>query len=62
MGDQGGDPAHAAARPLGGGLGQERITKALAGTLRADRLKGIAADQLDVAPAPDGLSSCAAAE
>lgn len=48
--------------PSEGGLGQERITKALAGTLRADRLKGIAADQLDVAPPLDGMSSRAAAE
>lgn len=53
MGDQGGDLARAAAGPLGRGLEQERITKALAGTLRADRLKGIATDQLDVSPAPD---------
>ncbi|MDN7458178.1 MULTISPECIES: phage terminase small subunit P27 family [Burkholderia] len=37
--------------------------KALAGTLRADRLKGIAAEQLDIAPPPPaGMSSRAAAE
>ncbi|WP_175998501.1 P27 family phage terminase small subunit [Burkholderia stabilis] len=37
--------------------------KALSGTLRADRLKGIAAEQLDEAPPPpDGLSYRAATE
>lgn len=48
--------------PLGGGPRAERITKAQAGTLRADRLKGIAADQLDLAPPPDGMSSRTAGE
>lgn len=42
---------------------KSNATKALAGTLRADRLKGIAAEQLDTAPPPpDSLSSRAAVE
>ncbi|KVO50994.1 phage terminase small subunit P27 family [Burkholderia stagnalis] len=42
---------------------KSNAAKALSGTLRADRLKGIAADQLTVAPPPpDGMSSRAAAE
>ncbi|HDR8861634.1 TPA: phage terminase small subunit P27 family [Burkholderia territorii] len=42
---------------------KSNATKALAGTLRADRLKGISADQLTVAPPPpDSMSSRAAAE
>lgn len=42
---------------------KSNVTKALTGTLRADRLKGIAADHFDVAPPPpDGMSSRAAAE
>ncbi|OMG74906.1 phage terminase small subunit P27 family [Burkholderia ubonensis] len=42
---------------------KSNAAKALAGTLRADRLKGVASDQLDEAPPPpDGMSSRAAAE
>ncbi|HDR9189141.1 TPA: phage terminase small subunit P27 family [Burkholderia cepacia] len=42
---------------------KSNAAKALSGTLRADRLKGVAADQLTVAPpSPDGMSSRAAAE
>ncbi|WP_322040811.1 phage terminase small subunit P27 family [Burkholderia diffusa] len=42
---------------------KQNVTKALAGTLRADRLKGIAAEQLHTAPPPPaGMSSRAATE
>lgn len=42
---------------------KSNATKALAGTLRADRLKGVAVGQLTVAPPPpDGMSSRATVE
>ncbi|WP_080429495.1 phage terminase small subunit P27 family [Burkholderia ubonensis] len=42
---------------------KSNVTKALAATLRADRLKGIAAEQLDTAPSPPNcLSSRAVVE
>lgn len=62
MSSHGGLPLLAANAPSEGELGQERITKAPTGTLRTNRLKGIAANQLDVASSPDGVSSRAAAE